>query len=112
MQLRVARLCLDCEEVHDSLVCPVCSSESFAYISRWVPVPERRQRPRSEQEPLNSNAETYKQLLAADAGQPGMKRWVARGAFGVAALGVAGWLLQRGSGGPQEKPASGAKKPL
>jgi hypothetical protein len=110
MQLRVARLCLDCEEVHDSLECPVCSSESFAYISRWVPVPERRQRPRSEQEPLNNNAETYRQLLAADAGQPAMKRWVTRGAFGVAALGVAGWLLQRGNSGSQEEPPAGAKK--
>jgi hypothetical protein len=111
MQLRLARLCLDCEEVHDSLVCPACSSESFAYISRWVPVPERRQRPRPEQEPANSNAETYRQLLAADASQDGITRWVTRGAFGVAALGVAGWLLQRGRGEPQEKPAADSKKP-
>ena len=115
MQLRVARLCLDCEEVHDSLECPVCSSESFAYISRWVPVPERRQRPRAEAvqpdaEP--SKAETYKQLLAADAVKPGMKRWVRRGAFGVAALGVAGWLLQRGGGESPEKPPARGNKPV
>ncbi len=42
MQLRVARLCLDCEEVHDAAQCPVCASETFAYLSRWVPAPERR----------------------------------------------------------------------
>lgn len=42
MQLRVARLCLDCEEVHDAQQCPVCASEISAYVSRWVPAPERR----------------------------------------------------------------------
>lgn len=46
MQLRIARLCLDCDELHDAQQCPVCTSETFAYISRWVPVPERRKRPR------------------------------------------------------------------
>jgi hypothetical protein len=111
MQLRVARLCLDCEDVHDSLECPICSSESFAYISRWVPVPERRQRPRPESDPQPSKAETYKQLLAADAVKPGMKRWVKRGAFGVAALGVAGWLLQRGGSRSPEKPPTGDNNP-
>ena len=29
MQLRTARLCLDCEEVHDEAQCPVCASETF-----------------------------------------------------------------------------------
>ena len=43
MQLRIARLCLDCEEVHDGQSCPICASESFAYLTRWVPVQERRQ---------------------------------------------------------------------
>ena len=39
MQLRNARLCLDCEEVHDAAHCPACASESFAFITRWVPSP-------------------------------------------------------------------------
>ena len=47
MQLRIARLCLDCEELHDAQQCPVCASETFAYLSRWVPAPERRAQPRS-----------------------------------------------------------------
>ena len=47
MQLRVARLCLDCEELHDGRQCPVCASESFTYLTRWVPAPERRERPRA-----------------------------------------------------------------
>ena len=46
MQLRIARLCLDCDELHDAQQCPVCTSETFAYITRWVPAPERRKRPR------------------------------------------------------------------
>ena len=63
MQLHVARLCLDCQEVHDSQTCPICSSESFAYISRWIPAPERRAAPRAA-EPA-PQAEMYRQLLAS-----------------------------------------------
>jgi hypothetical protein len=37
---------MDCDELHDAQQCPVCTSETFAYISRWVPAPERRKRPR------------------------------------------------------------------
>ena len=48
MQLRTARLCLDCEEVHDEGQCPVCASETFTYLSRWIPSDERRRRPRVE----------------------------------------------------------------
>ena len=36
MRLMNARLCLDCEEVHDEQHCPICSSESFAFLTRWV----------------------------------------------------------------------------
>ena len=32
MQLRNARLCLDCEEVHDAQQCPACASAMFAPI--------------------------------------------------------------------------------
>ena len=42
MQLRLARLCLDCDEVHDGRQCPLCASETFVYLTKWVPVPERR----------------------------------------------------------------------
>lgn len=42
MQLRVARLCLNCEEVHDAQTCPACASESYAFLKKWVPVVERR----------------------------------------------------------------------
>ena len=42
MQLRTARLCLDCEELHEENTCPVCASEMFAFLTRWVPAEERR----------------------------------------------------------------------
>lgn len=37
MQLTTARLCLNCDEVHDAHACPVCVSETFVYLTRWVP---------------------------------------------------------------------------
>jgi hypothetical protein len=86
MQLRVARLCLDCEEIHESQVCPVCASESFAFISRWIEVPERRHQPRpAKREPAGDGKPASKSVAAT----------VARGAAGLAALTFAGWLWQR-----------------
>jgi len=42
MQLRVARLCLDCEELHAENRCPRCASERYAFLSTWLPSDERR----------------------------------------------------------------------
>lgn len=42
MQLRVARLCLDCEELYAGSHCPVCASERYAFLSNWLPSEERR----------------------------------------------------------------------
>ena len=52
MQLRNARVCLDCEEIHDSSNCPVCASETFAFLSRWVPTEERRKALRQQAVPV------------------------------------------------------------
>ncbi len=80
MQLRVARLCMDCEELHDQQQCPVCASESFAYVSRWVPVRERRFQPRAPG------------AAAATTAQPPSKtRTATYGVMGLALAGVAGW---------------------
>jgi hypothetical protein len=47
MTLRKARLCLDCEELHDQRQCPICASEAYAFLTQWVPAPERRKKPRT-----------------------------------------------------------------
>jgi hypothetical protein len=56
MQLRVARLCLDCEEVFVGDVCPVCASEHYAFLSTWLPVEERRRWRRPAAAPAGSLA--------------------------------------------------------
>ena len=90
MQLRVARLCLDCEEIHAARTCPRCTSETFALISRWVPAPERRERPRPE----TGQADTYRALLSESEEKPPSHRWLKGGAM-LATIGLGGWLLRR-----------------
>jgi hypothetical protein len=112
MQLHVARLCLDCQEVHDSQTCPICSSESFAYISRWIPAPERRLKPRPA-EPA-PQAEMYRQLLASDASDrvsPATARWLKRGVFGLAAVSAAAWALKRKAAGDDAASGGAPKAP-
>lgn len=92
MQLRTARVCLDCEEVHEAQQCPVCASESFAYIARWVPVPERRSRPRP---PVSEEAAVYRSLLEPEQRQPRSRRLLKGSALGLTLLGLAGWVLRR-----------------
>ena len=89
MQLHVARLCLDCQDVHDERACPKCSSQSFVLLSKWVPAPERRARPRTAED-----VETYRQLLAPDPPASSSSGWVKGGAF-VAAVTLGGWLWRR-----------------
>ena len=79
VQLRNARLCLDCEEIHELQQCPTCASETFVYLARWIPVEERRARRRVRPAPQK---------------QPVATRWAKRGAVGLAALALSGWLWQ------------------
>src|SRR5437667_12627603 len=81
MQLRVARVCLDCEEVHDAQKCPVCASETFAFLTRWVPVDERRQSRGSGPPPP---------APVPSSSSPG--RWVTRGVAGGALFAAGQWL--------------------
>ena len=106
MQLHVARLCLDCQEVHDERACPRCTSESFALLSKWVPASERRARTRPAAE--TAEVDAYRQLLAADSREDGAGRWVKRGAL-VAAVGLGGWLWRRNFGSQTSKPAPTSK---
>jgi hypothetical protein len=112
MQLRVARLCLDCDEVHDAPACPVCGSEAFGYLTRWVPAPERRMRPRPTTSP---EAEVYRELMTPDAVRPASGRLLKGSALGVALVAAAGWLWRRqnatrrdeAAGAPPESPDGG-----
>ena len=91
MQLRMARLCLDCEEVHDDYQCPVCASDQFTYLTRWVPVPERRERPRPATVTPSPDLDTYRRLVAKRAPAPG--RTFSRALLGLGAAGVLGLFL-------------------
>lgn len=89
MQLRKARLCLDCEEVHDADQCPSCASESFIFLSRWVPVDDRRTRPRPA---APEEVDVYRRLTSEEPAPSKGARLLKQGVVGLAALGVVGWL--------------------
>lgn len=96
MQLRSARLCLDCDEVHDAQQCPACASESFAFITRWVPVPDRLQTRSRSVEPSSTEAlGVYREILHPEVKPGGKWRTVRRGAVGLALFGIAGWLWRQ-----------------
>jgi hypothetical protein len=113
MQLRTARLCIDCEEVHDDVRCPVCASETFTYLSRWIPSDERRRRPRNEglQAEDTGDIESYRRLTSSEPPPVRGRQLLKKGVVGLAALGVVGWLWGRneangGAAKPPEQPES------
>lgn len=112
MQLRTARLCLDCEEIHDAQRCPACASETFAFISRWVPAP---QGDKGDSPPGSSparEAAVYRELLAPETRRPRTGRWLGRGALGLATVGVVGWWWRHRNNQPPPKPGpDGANQP-
>ena len=72
--------------------CPSCASETFTYITRWIPAPERRQLPRPT---TSKEAEVYRNLVK-DTPTPSTGRRVLKGGVvGLTALGLAGWLLRK-----------------
>lgn len=101
MKLSNARLCLDCDEIHEDDHCPVCVSESFAFIKRWVTTPERAVPPAAVAKPPSETVATYRALLGTTSadGQPATtSRLLRGGALGLAVLGAAGWILHRSKG--------------
>lgn len=97
MQLRNARLCLDCEEIHDAAQCPACASESFAFITRWVPIPtQATPKPAAPEGDTAETLATYRQLLSPTPEPPKSPwRFVKRGAVGLAIFGLAGWAWRQ-----------------
>jgi hypothetical protein len=92
MQLRTARLCLDCEEIHTEQQCPICASETFTFITRWVPAPERRQRTRPSTSP---EADIYRHLVREDHNSSAGGRLLKGGVVGLTALGLLGWFWRK-----------------
>jgi hypothetical protein len=101
MQLQMARLCLDCEEVHDARQCPVCASETFAAMTRWVPTAERRGRPRPNVPP---EAEVYGAFAGGKAPPSRGQQLLKHGALGLTAVGLIGWFLRSTKPVPKPKP--------
>ena len=92
----MARLCLDCDEVHDEYRCPACASDQFSYLTRWVPVPERPDRPRRPRPPVEPRpeVEVYRRLIHGEPPTPRRGRLVTRALMGLgAAAGLAGLFI-------------------
>ena len=65
MKLISARVCLDCEEIHDARECPSCTSESSAFLTRWIPTQNRREQIRIEQQRKLTPRSTQDILVSA-----------------------------------------------
>ena len=87
MQLRLARLCLDCEEIHDGQQCPLCASESFAYLSRWVPSPDRPIGARRPPPPIEP-------AVTSQGPSSSGKKAIGWGVVGLGLVGLAQWLAR------------------
>ena len=93
MQLRRARLCLDCEELHEEPHCPVCASEAFVYLTRWLPVDDLRSRKRRLARPRPGAAPPSR-----------VSRLVKGGAVGLAVYATARWLWRTPTGDSSAQP--------
>jgi hypothetical protein len=93
MHLGVARLCLDCHEVHEFDRCPACTSEAFAYITRWITLDNVPSRPPigHEKSPAGEKIETYRQILQPEASGFRTTKWLRNGSLLVAAGYLARW---------------------
>ena len=120
MRLGNARLCLDCEEVHDTERCPVCGSETFAFLKRWVSPaapPTKQSLLAGQATPASGRpdpVDTYERLLNPGRQRSRKGRLVARGAVGLAVLGAArlAWRVRKtlqdgvSDPGPDTKPSA------
>jgi hypothetical protein len=93
MQLENARLCLDCEAVHGDTRCPACASESFVYLTRWIPA--RGSAPPTPKPAASEEAVTYRRLIVADAMRPKAYRLLKRGAVGLMVVSLARWAWRQ-----------------
>lgn len=107
MRLDNARLCLDCEEIHEEQVCPTCGSEAFGFLTRWIktnrdpadtssqprrPLPGRRpvETAASRPAPTAEQVDAWRRIVEGKPA-PSRGRMVARSLLGLTAMGLAGW---------------------
>jgi hypothetical protein len=110
MRLDDARLCLDCEEIHDEQECPSCGSEAYAFLKRWIKTTgngSQRRRdaatpppgPSLRQPPAEDQLDAWRRIVEGRPAAPGKGKLVVRSLVGLAAMGLAGWAWSRtGSG--------------
>ena len=104
MKLDAARLCLDCDEIHEDQICPACSSEAFAFLTRWVKTSgehrvERRAAPIVpvvQQAVLHpprtpEQVEAYRQLIKGTPERAGGRGLITKSVMGLAAVSLLGW---------------------
>ena len=96
MHLSLARLCLDCQEVHEADRCPVCTSEAFGFITRWVTIDEAPPRvpPREQSVGRASKVDSYRQILNPTPQRSRTAKWLRKGGLVVAAGYLARWGWQ------------------
>ena len=111
MRLDDARLCLDCEEIHEDQECPSCGSEAYAFLTRWIQstTRERAEQARpsrrvaeptvmvpSRPAPSRDELEAWRRIVDGEpAPASSGKKILTRGLMGLAAAGVAGWVWAR-----------------
>jgi hypothetical protein len=101
MKLDAARLCLDCDEIHEDQICPTCGSEAFAFVTRWVKTsgehrPERRAAPVVQQAAVHAartpeQIEAYRQLIEGKPDRGSGRGFVTKSVVGLAAISLLGW---------------------
>jgi hypothetical protein len=105
MRLDDARLCLDCEEIHEEQDCPACGSEAFAFLTRWIQSTAPKTKGKAALPPSATHArsaQTAEHLAAwreITDGTPEStdrsKKIVTRSLLGLAAMGIAGWAWSK-----------------
>ena len=127
MKLDAARLCLDCDEIHEEQICPACSSEAFAFVTRWVKTSgehrvERRAapvvQPATTVHPARTpeQIEAYRQLIEGKPEKGPGRGLVTKGVFGIAAVSLLGWAWRsrtraEGPGSDSERSDQGQDRP-
>ena len=93
MHLSVARLCLDCQEVHQDDRCPTCTSQAFGFITRWVKIdpPPLRIATYEKKEGATSKVDTYRRILNPRPQRSTAAGWLRKGGLVIAAGYLARW---------------------